>query len=130
MNQQIEIVAKGITRTVGYIDFDTSTYYSRRARKNLLRRFSGFGISTPIIDYLVEKDVFCIEISYRGHVYKSSPIKFILFGYKYNDGNDKQLVLPLSEFENNAPLFSYQPVVKEFIPIDSHQLNLVGSPLC
>lgn len=98
--QKIEIVAKGIHRTVGYIDYDTSTYHTKRQNKNIMRSYYGFGISMPIIDYLLDNDIINIAIHCNGKSYYVSVSKFYIRGFEYSDQNDKQLILPMSYFDN------------------------------
>ena len=102
--QKIEIIAKGIHRTVGYVDFDTSTYHTKRANKNLMKSYYGFGISLPIIDYLLDNDVNKIAIHYNDRVYYVSVVRFYIRGFEHNDFNDKQIILPLSYFDNPGNL--------------------------
>lgn len=103
MIRRIEIIVKGVHRSVGYIDFETSTYYTKRAYKNIMRSYYGFGISTPIIDYLLDNDVSRIVIVCTDRSYGISLTQFYINGFIHNDGSDEQIILPMSYFAGVKP---------------------------
>ena len=98
--QRLEIIVKGVHRNVGYIDYDTSTYHTKRQKKNIMRSYYGFGISLPILEYLFEQDINRITIHCEDKCYHVSVSRFYIIGFEHNDYNDKQLILPMSYFDN------------------------------
>lgn len=98
--QKLQIIVKGITRKVGYIDFDTKVYHTKRQNKNIMRGYYGFGISLPIINYLFEEDINLIAIHHGGKIYWTSVSKFYINGFNHTDQHDKQLILPMGYFYN------------------------------
>lgn len=103
MIEQIEIIVKGIHRTVGYIDYEMSTYFTKRAKKNIFKSYYGFGISVPIVEYLIKQGVKYIAISYESHLYGITTAKFYINSFEHKDGRDIQLVLPLAYYNNTEP---------------------------
>ncbi len=112
--KRIEIIIKGIHRTIGYIDYDKSTYFSKRDKKNLMRSYYGFGISIPILNYLFDEGINNIIIVYDGRAYKTSVNRYYLNGFEYRDGKDKQVILPLAYFiGNNTQDYPEKPQEKK-----------------
>ena len=98
--QRLEIIVKGVHRNVGYIDYDTSTYHTKRQKKNIMRSYYGFGISLPILEYLLKQGINRITIHYENKYYNVSVARFYIRGFEYSDYNDKQLILPMNYFDN------------------------------
>ena len=99
--RKIEILAKGIHRTVGYIDYEASIYYTKRLNKNIMKSYYGFGISVPILEYLIEEGIKYIVVVCDNKNYHVSVTRFYLLGFDHQDYNDQQIILPMSYFDNS-----------------------------
>lgn len=107
---KIEIIVKGIHRNVGFFDYESSTYYTKRQTKNIFKSFYGFGVSMPILLYMEEEKINNIVILCNGEQFKTTLLKYCMKGFEHSDGNDKQLILPIYYFET----MSREPRIKVY----------------
>jgi len=96
---RIEIIVKGVHRNVGYFDYNSSTYFTKRDKKNIMRSYYGFGVSTPILNYMEDEKIHNITVICDGKQYKSTLFKYYMHGFEHRDGKDIQIILPMSYFQ-------------------------------
>lgn len=92
-------------KIVGKIDEKKKIYISERTSDHFFRKFSGFGMSVKILNYLRSEDVETIIILYNGAILRASVQLFYEKGIPHRnelDKRDAQLVLPLLEFQKGV----------------------------
>ena len=96
-------------KITGFIRGDT--FFTVRGPEHLFRKFRGFGASISVLAELQKRDVMYYCVVFRpnihiSHEYKAMVSDFYLFGEKYSDGKDKQLVLTVDLFNKNEKVIS------------------------
>lgn len=75
-------------------------YVSNRTRDHIFRKFNGIGISTDILDYLMENNIENVVINFEDNrVYYVNVSKFLVFGVEWLDKDDNQLILSFKYWE-------------------------------
>jgi len=115
----LNIRNKGGEKSCGYVDWKRQTYISVREKEHLFIKFDGLGISETILDYLDSVGISRILIVFLDKFLIASVNKFYFNGIEYDDNGDKQLILPLKNFEvskkieiveKQEDLFSYNDI--------------------
>ena len=83
---------------VGFIDFSSSTFFTKRTDWEYHKSIGGFSISLKILNYLIDYDIYRIIILWNSKAHQISTSKFFINGYDHNDVSDKQLIVPIHHF--------------------------------
>lgn len=100
MREIINLRISGINHIIGFIE--SGIYWTNREKKNIFWKYEGFGISTPVLAYLQEKEVEKICVVWDQQVFTTTPLSYYYSGTIYQAGNDKQLVLSKNLFTSGV----------------------------
>lgn len=91
-------------KLLGYIDEERNCYVSYRTRSHQFVKFGyGFGLSEGILDLLIAHQIDKIIIIFeKKKAYWTYPEVFLSKGIDWNDNGDKQLILPLKFWKQEA----------------------------
>jgi len=97
--EYLDIILDGQKKSCGYIDWERHCYISRKEEEHIFRKFSGWGASICILNYLRSKNIEIIIVVFKGNFMKSTVQEFYDNGIVYKNGKDNQLILPLKFFK-------------------------------